>query len=142
MPPWISSGKGRKTRNECVLLKEHVKYCKTLKPQRVSYDIDDVSTEIDLSEKKSTEDKYQAHTPASYFTKFVSIVPAFSLPEQEGFEFPQQETYVGEDAAEHYLDYVQQVANAIYEKYIKNERKLNLQRLLEKIRGCFRMSHL
>ena len=98
-----------------VLLKEHVKYCKTLKPQRVSYpdkedasvqftnvqkmlmapfvgysdlectlksenDVDDVSTGIEQPEKKSTEVKYQAHTPASYFTKFVSIVPDFTLP--------------------------------------------------------------
>ena len=87
-------------------------------------DADDVSTGIDQSKEKSTEVKYQAYTPVSYFTKFVSIVPDFSLPEQEGFKFLQKETYVGEDAAGHYLDYVQQVANAIHElKFTKTDRK-------------------
>ena len=93
----------------------------TLKPEN---DVDDVSTGIDQSGKKITEVKYQAHTPASYFTKFVSIVPDFSLPVQEGFEFSQQDTYISADAAEHYLDYVQQVANATYEKYIKKRKKM------------------
>ena len=137
MPLWVYSKKGRKTRNECVLAKEHVKYCKTLKPQCVSYsnkedasvqftfmgysdfectlkpenDVD-VLTGIDQSEKKSTQVKYQAHTPASYFPKFVLIVPDSSLPEK----------YVGENAAEHYFDYVH--ANAIYEKYIKKLKKM------------------
>ena len=83
--------------------------------------VDDVSTGIDQSEKKSTEVKYQAHTRASYFTKFESIVPDFSIPKQEGFDSPQQETYVGEDAAEHY---VQQVSNTNYKKYIKIRKKM------------------
>ena len=29
--------KGEKTRQDCALLQDHRKYCKTLKPQRVSY---------------------------------------------------------------------------------------------------------
>ena len=78
-----------------------------------------VSTGIVQPEKKRAEVKYQGHTSAPYITKFVSIVLDFTLPEQEGFDFPQREPYVGEDAAGHYLDYVQQVANALYEIYIK-----------------------
>ena len=35
------------------------------------------------------------------------------------------ETYVGEDVAEHFLGYVQQVANGIFEKYIKKVKPMN-----------------
>ena len=74
-------------------------------------DVEDVTTGIvppsekDKETSERTEEEYQTHVPASYFTKFVSIDPEFCLPEQENF--PQKETYVGEDAAEHFLDYVQ-----------------------------------
>ena len=152
--------KGEKTRDQCVLLKEHVKYCKTLKPQRVTYptkatvefeninkmlmqpfvgysdfectlkpanDVEDVTTGIvppESQKEKYTEEEYQKHVPVSYFTKFVSIDPEFDLPQKENFVFPQEETYVGEDAAEHYLDYVKNVADAIYEKYIEKPQKM------------------
>ena len=158
----FASKKGEKTREECVLLQEHVKYCKTLKPQRTSYpekgttteftnihkmlmqpfvgyadfecilepvnDVEDVTTGIvPPSQKKRgecAEKEYQTHVPVSYFTKFVSIDPEFKLPQNETFVFPQKETYVGEDAAEHFLDYVQQVANGIYEKYIEEAKPM------------------
>ena len=162
--------KGEKTRNQCVLLQEHVKYCKTFKPQKTTFpktgtitefknihkmlmqpfvgyadvectlkpvnEVENVATGIippekknteenqsdkkstkkSKSEKKLTEEQYQSHNPFSYFIKFVSIDPEFCLAEQENFECLQKETYVGEDAAEHFLDYVQQVANCIFEK--------------------------
>ena len=74
--------------------------------------------------KNRVEEEYQTHMSASYFTIFVSIDPEFDLPQNGNFLFPQQETYVGEGAAEHYLDYVQNIANAIYEKYIKTTKKM------------------
>ena len=82
----------------------------------------DVTTGIAESSNKEIE--YQSHTPASYFIKFVSIDPEFDLPEHDNFEFPQQNTYVGEDAAEHFLDYVQTVADQIFKKYIKKPKEM------------------
>ena len=46
---------------------------------------------------------------------FVSIDPEFDLQEHDNFEFPQQNIYVGEDAAEHFLDDVQ----TVFKKNIK-----------------------
>ena len=37
------------------------------------------------------------------------------LPQHDNFVFPQQNTYVGEDAAEHFLDYSQTVADKVFE---------------------------
>ena len=76
-----------------------------------------------LPEKKKKQIKFQTHNDASYYTKFVSIDSEFSLPEMDNF--PQQETYVGENAAEHFLDYVQDVAGNIYKKYIDSETASN-----------------
>ena len=59
------------------------------------------------------------HEPVSYINKFVSIDYEFCLAEQENFKFLQKETCVGEDAAEHFLDYV---ANGLFEKYIKKSK--------------------
>ena len=54
----------------------------------------------------------------------MSIDPDFCLPRCEGFQFPQKDTYVGMDAAEHFLDYVIKVADLTYKKYIENEKKI------------------
>ena len=80
----------------------------------------DEDVSIGIAKKAKKDIKYQTHVPASYFTKFVSIDPNFSLSEKDGFVFPQKDTYVGEDAAERFLDYAQQVADDIFKKYIKN----------------------
>ena len=74
--------------------------------------------------KEHKEIKYQQHLPASYFTKFVSIDSDFELPECKGFEFPQKATYVGMDAAKHFLDYVTQVADLTYKKYIEKPKAM------------------
>ena len=144
-----------KTREECVLLQDHTKYCKQYKPQRVSYpqnktleftniqkqlkqafvgyadfecllrgEMTDKSVQTGITETSRKEIKYQSHEPASYFTKFVSIDPEFDLPVDENFKFPQTETYVGEDAAENFLDYVQNVASRIHKKYIEKPRSM------------------
>ena len=56
-------------------------------------------------------------------TGIISSDPEFDLLHQENFEFPQKETYFGEDAAEQDLDCVR-VTNAISMKSIsKNGRK-------------------
>ena len=49
----------------------------------------------------------------------MSIDPDFDLPEHDNFEFPQVNVYVVEDAAEHFLHYVQTAADKIFKKYIK-----------------------
>ena len=54
----------------------------------------------------------------------MSIDPDFCLPSCEGFQFPQKDTYVGMDAAEHFLDYVIKVADLTYKKYIEEEKKI------------------
>lgn len=143
-----------KTREECVLLQDHVKYCKQQKSQRVSYpqkkaveftniqkqlkqsfvgyaDFEcilkketDADVHTGIAETSRKEFKYQSHKPASYFTKFVSIDPEFTLPSDDCFEFPQQETYIGEDSAENFLDYVQAVADKIFKKYIKHPKDM------------------
>ena len=41
-----------------------------------------------------------------------------------GFDFPQKETYVGIDTAEHFLDYVTKVANLVYKKYIDKPKEM------------------
>ena len=81
----------------------------------------DEDVSIGIAKKAKKEVKYQNHVAASYFTKFVTIDPDFDLPLQN---FPQQETYVGEDAAEHFLDYAQQVADSIFKKYINKPKEL------------------
>ena len=136
------------------LLNEHIKYCKQQKAQRVSYPKDKVAeftniqktmkqpfvgyidfecllervsnahVTIGITDSTNKEVKYQSHTPASYFTKFVSIDSEFNLPERDGFEFPQRNTHVGEDAAEHFLDYVQTVADKIFKKYIAKPKDM------------------
>ena len=70
------------------------------------------------------EVKYQSHEPVSYFTKFVSIDPSFTLDQDENFEFPQKQTYTGTNAAEHFLDYVQTVADKIFKKYIDKPKDM------------------
>ena len=52
----------------------------------------DVTTGITESTK---EIEYLSHTPASYFTKFVSIDPEFGLPEHDNFEFSHVNTFGG-----------------------------------------------
>ena len=147
---------GETSRAQCSLLQKHMTYCKTLKPQCVSYpekntiteftniqrmlkhpfaayadfesflrpentDDDDVS--FGIAEKKAKHVRFQKHDAASYFTKVVSIDSNFSLPD-DLVNFPQQETYVGADAAEHFLDYIESVADGIYEKYIHTPKPL------------------
>ena len=88
-------------------------------------EVEDVATGIvPPTEKRRKEEQYQSHEPVSYFTKFVSINPEFCLAEQKNFKFPQKETYVGDDVAEHSLDCMQQVANGIFEKYIKKAKPM------------------
>ena len=114
------------TREDCILLKEHVQYCKQQKTQRVSYpqkkaveftniqkqlkhpfvgyaDFECIlKKEVDddvtpgITETSKKEFKYQSHIPVSYFTKFVSIDPGFALQEDDCFEFPQKNTHIGE----------------------------------------------
>ena len=85
-------------------------------------DVGDVTTGIAESSYKVIE--YQFHTPASYFTKFASIDSEFDLSQHDNFAFPQENTYVGEDAAEHFLDYVQTVADKIFNKNIKKPKEM------------------
>ena len=92
---------------ECLLKKETVEKVKT-----------------GITDTHEKEVKYQSHEVASYFTKFTSIDPHLELPKHDGFEFPQKETYVGEDAAEHFLDYVQNVAAKIHKKYIEKPKPM------------------
>ena len=110
--------KGEKTREDCKLLKEHIRYCKTQKPQRVSYPKDkeleftniqtqlkhpfvgyadfecilkketDIDVKPGITSTIEKELKYQTHDAASYFTKFVSIDSSFTLDEDEHFSFP------------------------------------------------------
>ena len=75
-------------------------------------DVGDVTTGIVESANK--EIAYQSHTPAS----------ECDLSQHDNFEFPQQKTYVGEVAAEHFLDYVQTVADKIFKKYIKKPKEM------------------
>ena len=84
--------------------------------------LSDAGVTTGIAESSNKEIEYQSHTPASYFTKFVSIDPDFDLPEHDNFEFPQDN--VGEDAAEHFLDYVQTVADKIFKKYIKKPKEM------------------
>ena len=148
--------KGETSRKKCSRLQEHVKYCKTQKPQKVSYpenktlkfenihkqlkhpfvgyaDFEctlqrttdkNVSTGICDDSDHSKEFSYQNHIDASYFTKFVSIDSEFKLDENEFFKFPQTETYTGNNAAEHFIDYVQTVAEKIFQKYIQNPKPM------------------
>lgn len=146
--------KEEKTRLECKKLVEHIESCIKQKPQKVTYpkgktltftnvqkqlpqpfvcysDFEcvlekesDSGVEMGLAADAKKEIKYQTHKAASYYTKIVSIDPEFSLPENEEFKFPQKETYTGEDAAEHFLDYMQKVASKIYHKYIINPRPM------------------
>ena len=143
-----------KTRDDCVLLQEHIKYCKQQKPQRVSYPenattefknihkslkppfvgydnfeyilerMNDVDVTTSIAESSNKEVEYQSHTPASYFTKFVSIDPEFDLQEHDNFEFPEQHSYVGQDAVEHFLDDVQTVADQIFKKNIMKPKEM------------------
>ena len=77
----------------------------------------DTTTGIgDEPEKKTTHTKYQAHKPVSYFTKVVSIDPKFQLDQEQDFQFPQKDTYVGEDCVSHFLDYMTKVADKTYHK--------------------------
>ena len=70
---------------------------------------------------------YQIHKGISFFTKFVSILDD-NKEEGQGYDlpnvvnFPQTETYVGEDAAVKFLDYAKKVAEETYLKYIKKPR--------------------
>ena len=146
--------KGEKVRTDCKLLAEHAKYCKQQKSQRVSYPQKKVTeftniqktlkqpfvgyadfecilkkeSDIDampgIAETSKKETKYQTHTAASYFTKFTSIDPDFTLSEDDCFQFPQRKTHVGDDVAEHFLDYVQTVAEKIYKKYIEKPKDM------------------
>ena len=143
-----------KTREDCVLLKEHVQYCKQQKSQRVSYPQKKVveftniqkqlkhpfvgyadfecilKKEVDedvtpgITETSKKEFKYQSHIPVSYFTKFVFIDPEFASQEDDRFEFPQKNTHIGDNSGEHFLDYVQDVASRIYKKYIKHTKEM------------------
>ena len=54
--------------------------------------VNDVDVTTGITESSNKEIEYQSHTPASYFTKFVSIYPDFDLPEHDNFEFPQVNT--------------------------------------------------
>ena len=141
-------------------LREHKKYCKTKKPQRIVYPeegeimkftsyhkmlrssvvcyvdfesclkplneigkqgVIEKDEELDEGGKRKKQIPYEEHICASYFTKFVTDIPDFDI-KVEGF--PQVTPYVGYDAATHFLDYTQRVADAIYEKYIKNPKEM------------------
>ena len=148
---------GEKTRDQCKNLQEHLKYCKTLTPQCVSYPKDEVAEFTNLYKmvkspvvcyadfeatlqpvsdtdtttgaqsnppKKKKQVKYQQHNPASYFTKVVSIDPNFQLEQEQDFQFPQTETYVSEDCATHFLDYMTKVADKTYHKLFDNPSKM------------------
>ena len=129
-------------------------YCKTLKPQCVSYPKENTYTEFSniqrmlkhpfagyadfesflrpensdddvsfgIADKKAKHVRFQKHDAASYFTKIASIDSNFSLPDLDNF--PQTETYVGEDAAENFIDYIESVAEGIYENYIRTPKPL------------------
>ena len=58
-------------------------------PEEVKTDISPIDENLDEA-KREKEFEYQSHTGASYFTKFVSTDPNFSIPEHDGFEFPQK----------------------------------------------------
>ena len=169
----FAAKENEKSRKDCKLLQEHVKYCKQQKAQRISYpqnknaeftniqktlkqpfvgyadfesilertkrtnasqEEEEVKTSISpidvenldeaTTKREKKEFEYQSHTGASYFTKFVSVDPDFAIPEHDGFEFPQKNTYVGENAAENFLDYVQTVAEKIYKKYIQKPKEM------------------
>ena len=84
----------------------------------------DTATGLDPSAAKKPKKErrqtfYQEHQAISYFTKFASIDPNFKLEEDETFTFPQRETYVGEDAAEHFLDFMTAAANRIHDQIIQ-----------------------
>ena len=84
----------------------------------------DTATGLDPSAAKKRKKErrqtfYQEHQAISYFTKFASIDPNFKLEEDETFTFPQRETYVGEDAAEHFLDFMTAAANRIHDQIIQ-----------------------
>ena len=133
--------KGEKDRSECVLLQEHQKYCKALKPQRVSYpekddkqlktpfvvyaDFEsslkpegegDVTTGLTTEKKKGRV--YQTDEAASYWYKFVSIDPDFHMPEKN--------IYVGKYAAEHMLDELKEDAEKIFTNNIKKPKSVEL----------------
>ena len=77
--------------------------------------------------KKGVQQKaYQRHDPVSYFTKLVSIDPEFKLEEEHDFEFPQDDPYVGKDAATHFLDYTLKVAQKTYARLFDNPVPMKL----------------
>ena len=154
--------KGEKSRDQCTLLNEHYKLCKTVKPQRVEYPDKDkdettlrftnvqkqlrdpfavyadfecklnpIAGDIDVStgivppsteQKTKKEEKaarkeiaYQLHEPASFGIKVTSIDPNFKH---------EVETGKGVDAAEKFLDKLQEISSKIYEEYIKKPKKM------------------
>ena len=76
----------------------------------------DVVENLDSEQRKRV--CYQDHEPISYFTRFVATDPNM-LPESDptdGFEFPQTNTYVGEDSVRHMIEYLIKVADKVHEK--------------------------
>ena len=67
--------------------------------------------------KKKKEFSYQQHVPVSYCYKIVSIDPDFKH---------ELKLYKGEDAAEHFLDSLQEETWKIYKKYIVKKKPLLL----------------
>ena len=66
--------------------------------------------------KKIKHVKYQSHQPASYFTKVVSIDPNYDLNSTADFQYPQMKPYIGKDSAEHFLDYMTEVARQTHSR--------------------------
>ena len=84
----------------------------------------DTTTGVYDSAKKEKHVLYQQHNPASYFTKVVSIDPNFQLDQEQDFQFPQRDAYVGEDCVTHFLDYMTKVADKTYDRLFGNPSEM------------------
>ena len=141
--------KGEQKREECRLLTEHRKYCKTLNPQRTVFPQNDeailkfTSIEKQLKapfvvyadfecalEKHITPDTRQGITDEKQkefaYQEHVPVSYSYKIVSIDPGFVHDQKLYKGPSAAEHFLDTLQAESRDIFKKYITNPKPLML----------------
>ena len=83
------------------------------------------STDIGLTELSGEErSMYQKHKPVSWYTRVSSEIDLKLKDEGDEFIFPQKEPFIGENAAEAFLDYLTILSRKIYDEIICKPKKM------------------
>ena len=141
--------KGEQTREDCRLLTEHRKYCKTLNPQRTIFPSDGEAVlkfsstenqlkapfvvyadfECALVENNTAETKQGiANEKRKEFTyqEHIPVSYSYKIVSIDPDFTHKQKLYKGRYTAEHLLDSLQDEARCIFKRYITNPKPLNL----------------